>query len=77
MNGREPNAWLTSTLVGITAGHPNSRTDGLLSWNFKSPSSRVPGASLAPFTHAYAGPNMAANGSVAAVIQRRGNLAEN
>ena len=38
-NGIEPYAWLKSTLEKIAAGHPNSRIDELLPWNFKHPSS--------------------------------------
>ena len=39
MNGVEPYAWLKSTLEKIAAGHPNSRIDELLPWNFETPSS--------------------------------------
>ena len=39
MNGVEPYAWLKETLEKITAGHPNSRIDELLLWNFIPPSS--------------------------------------
>ena len=39
MNGVEPYAWLNTTLEKIAAGHPNSRIDELLPWNFKPPSS--------------------------------------
>ena len=39
MNGVEPYAWLKSTLAKIAAGHPNSRIDELLPWNFDGPSS--------------------------------------
>ncbi len=39
MNGVEPYAWLKITLEKIAAGHPNSRIDELLPWNFQTPSS--------------------------------------
>ena len=39
MNGVEPYAWLKDTLEKIAAGHPNSRIDELLPWNFSPPSS--------------------------------------
>ena len=39
MNSVEPYAWLKTTLEKIAAGHPNSRIDELLPWNFKPPSS--------------------------------------
>ncbi len=39
MNAVEPYAWLKSTLEKIAAGHPNSRIDELLPWNFETPSS--------------------------------------
>ena len=39
MNGVEPYAWLKETLEKIAAGHPNSRIDELLPWNFITPSS--------------------------------------
>ena len=48
MNGVGPYAWLKTTLEKIAAGHPNSRIDDLLPWNFKPPSSCKPGASPAP-----------------------------
>ncbi|HMR37494.1 MAG: IS66 family transposase [Paracoccaceae bacterium] len=35
INGVEPFAWLTATLTAIAAGHPKSRIDDLLPWNFK------------------------------------------
>ena len=35
LNGVEPYAWLKATLEAIAAGHPNSRIDKLLPWNFK------------------------------------------
>lgn len=35
INGVEPFAWLSATLTVIAAGHPKSRIDDLLSWNFK------------------------------------------
>ena len=35
LNGVEPYAWLKATLEAIAAGHPNSRIDELLPWNFK------------------------------------------
>ena len=35
----EPYAWLKDTLEKIAAGHPNSRIDELLPWNFKPTSS--------------------------------------
>ena len=34
LNGVNPHAWLKATLEAITAGHPNSRLDELLPWNF-------------------------------------------
>ena len=37
MNGVEPYAWLKDTLEKIAAGHPNSRIDELLPWNFIPP----------------------------------------
>ncbi len=39
MNGVEPYAWLKTTLEKIAAGHPNSRIDELLPWNFDPASS--------------------------------------
>ena len=39
MNGVEPYAWLKDPLEKIAAGHPNSRIDELLPWNFKPTSS--------------------------------------
>ena len=39
LNGVEPHAWLKATLEAIAAGHPNSRLDDLLPWNFASSSS--------------------------------------
>ncbi|MFV0302156.1 MAG: transposase, partial [Paracoccus sp. (in: a-proteobacteria)] len=35
INGVEPFAWLKATLTAIAAGHPKSRIDDLLPWNFK------------------------------------------
>ena len=35
LNGVDPYAWLKATLEAIAAGHPNSRIDELLPWNFK------------------------------------------
>ena len=34
LNGVNPHAWLKATLEAIAAGHPNSRLDDLLPWNF-------------------------------------------
>ena len=39
MNGVEPYAWLKSTLEKIAGGHPQSRIDELLPWNFDPASS--------------------------------------
>ena len=39
LNGLEPYAWRKATLEAIAAGHPNSRIDDLLPWNFERPSS--------------------------------------
>ena len=39
MNRVEPYAWLKDTLEKMNAGHPNSRIDELLPWNFILPSS--------------------------------------
>ena len=39
LNGVNPHAWLRATLEAIAAGHPNSRIDELLPWNFDSSSS--------------------------------------
>jgi len=39
MNEVNPHAYLKATLETIAAGHFNSRTDELLAWNFKLPSS--------------------------------------
>ncbi len=39
MNGVEPYAWLKSTLEKIAAGHPQSKIDELLPWNFDPASS--------------------------------------
>ena len=39
MNGVEPYAWLESTLEKIAAGHPQSKIDELLPWNFDSAAS--------------------------------------
>ena len=39
LNQIEPYAWLKDTLEKIAAGHPNSRIDELLPWNFMPPSS--------------------------------------
>lgn len=38
INGIEPFAYLKATLEAIAAGHPKSKIDGLLPWNF-APSS--------------------------------------
>ncbi|MBU3031167.1 IS66 family transposase [Paracoccus marinaquae] len=35
INGVEPFAWLKATLTAIANGHPQSRIDDLLPWNFK------------------------------------------
>jgi len=35
INGVEPFAYLKATLTAIANGHPQSRLDELLSWNFK------------------------------------------
>ena len=35
LNGVNTHAWLKGTLEAIVAGHPNSRIDELLPWNFK------------------------------------------
>ena len=35
LNRVEPCVWLKATLEAIAAGHPNSRIDELLPWNFK------------------------------------------
>ena len=35
MNAVEPYAWLQSTLEKIADGHPQSRIDELLPWNFE------------------------------------------
>uniref|UniRef100_UPI0035CCCFC6 transposase domain-containing protein n=1 Tax=Leisingera caerulea TaxID=506591 RepID=UPI0035CCCFC6 len=34
-NGAEPFAYLQATLEAIAAGHPASRLDKLLAWNFQ------------------------------------------
>ena len=39
LNRVEPHAWVKATLEAIAAGHPNSRIDELLPWNFPSSSS--------------------------------------
>ena len=39
MNRVEPYTWLKDTLEKIADGHPNSRIDELLPWNFIPPSS--------------------------------------
>ncbi len=39
LNRVEPYAWLKATLEAIAAGHPNSRIDELLPWNFPNSSS--------------------------------------
>ena len=39
LNGVNPHAWLRATLEAIAVGHPNSRLDELLPWNFDSSSS--------------------------------------
>ena len=39
LNGVNPHAWLKETLEAITAGHPNSRREELLPWNFTNLSS--------------------------------------
>ena len=39
LNGVNPHDWLRATLEAIAAGHPNSRLDQLLPWNFDSSSS--------------------------------------
>ena len=39
LNGVNPHAWLKATLEAIANGHPNSRLDALLPWNFASASS--------------------------------------
>ena len=38
LNGVEPYAWLKATLEAIATGHPNSRVDKLLPWNFPNSS---------------------------------------
>ena len=35
INGVEPFAYLKATLTAIACGHPQSRIDELLPWNFK------------------------------------------
>ena len=35
LNGVEPYAWLKSTLEKIAAGHPLSKIDEMLPWNFE------------------------------------------
>ena len=35
MNGVEPYAWMQSTLEKIAKGHPQSKIQELLPWNFK------------------------------------------
>ena len=42
MNGVDPFAYLKATLEAIASGHPNSRLDELLPWNFKPTSSGEP-----------------------------------
>ena len=37
LNGVNPRTWLMATLEAIAAGHPNSRFDELLPWNFDRP----------------------------------------
>ena len=39
INGVDPFAYLKATLEAIASGHPNSRLDELLPWNFESASS--------------------------------------
>ena len=39
VNGVEPHAWLKGTLEKIAAGHPQSKIDELLPWNFEPASS--------------------------------------
>ena len=39
LNGVNPHAWLKETLEAIAAGHPNSRREELLPWNFTNLSS--------------------------------------
>lgn len=39
LNGVDPLAWLTATLEAIAAGHPHSRIDDLMPWNFAKRSS--------------------------------------
>ena len=39
LNGVNPHIWLRASLEAIAAGHPNSRIDELLPWNFDGPSS--------------------------------------
>ena len=39
LNGVNPHTWLRASLEAIAAGHPNSRIDELLPWNFDGPSS--------------------------------------
>ena len=39
LNGVNPHAWLKATFEAIADGHPNSRLDELLPWNFASLSS--------------------------------------
>lgn len=36
LNGVEPYAYLKATLEAIAAGHPKSRIDELMPWNFKA-----------------------------------------
>ena len=37
MNGVEPFAWMKATLEAIAKGHPQSRIDELMPWNFRLP----------------------------------------
>jgi len=39
LNGGNPHTWLRASLEAIAAGHPNSRIDERLPWNFDGPSS--------------------------------------
>ena len=48
----EPFAYLKSTLEAIAAGHPKSRIDDLLPWNFQ-PSSYKPRALQQPLTYQF------------------------
>jgi transposase len=42
LNGIEPFAWMKATLEAIATGHPQSRIDALMPWNFRPAEAATP-----------------------------------